>query len=730
MTFISPMRFLLNFFGVFYGLALFAQAIPATPTQCKAAGVGNSAGSGPASVAIQWKDNSTGETQWIIRYSSDNGANYTILPAIASTTKTSTPTVTYVWTGALTNRTYLFKIQAYDGTYGNMSIPSAAITTSPMSLVATPNPCEAVNLNWQPVDNATTYKIYYRVGGTTTDLLLSTEDFFVTSYQVPSELTKSGITYQFVIEPFIGNIKIGTSNRLIYSVDGMTSKRGISGAPGAAFVHSFTHVTSSTVQTRLLTGVPAGLSFNSSTGNLTGNFPALGIYTLNYTIIFTSGCNLTQVFTIRVRPAGGAPVVTNSIPNWVATVGSTRNTPLDGVFRDPDADSAVRMTTTAGVMNVLLYDNSTPATVTNFMNYANAGLYNDVAFHRSVTTPVSLLETGGYRGVGTSTATATQFNRVVADSPVANEYGISNIKGTLAMVTTGEDPNSATSAFAINMGDNRATLDYANGGSTVFGRLTTPTLAVATTIQTYKKNTYNLLLDGSTTTTQFLNFPLASSTVLKTMDQSKLIKITAIAPIPTLSYAVTGNTNPAVASASIVAGELRLVSLTRGTTTITVTATDLDNVTKTHAFMVLPADTYDSWAATQTFPGGQNGTNQDPDADGWVNLQEFGFLGNPGLNNSTSQVVFSGSTGTTPSTRFLTVTFPVRKQTQGLSYSVEASMGLVGTWTELWKSSDGFTGQLVVNAVDQSDRTVVTIKDSLAFSAQQNRFLRVTVKAD
>lgn len=724
MTFISPMRFLLNFFGAFYGLALFAQAIPATPTQCKAAGVGNSAGSGPASIAIQWKDNSTGETQWIIRYSTDNGASYTALtPPIASTTKTSTPTVTYVWTGALTNRTYLFKIQAYDGTYGNMSTPSPAITTSPMSLVATPNPCESVNLNWQPVENATSYKLYYRVGGTTTDLLLSTEDFFVTSYQVPSELTKPGLTYQFVIEPFIGTIKIGTSNRLIHSVDGMTSKRGISGAPGAAFVHSFTHVTSSTVQTRLLTGIPAGLNFNSSTGNLTGNFPALGVYTLNYTLIFTSGCNLTQVFTIRVRPATGVPVVLAAIPNWTAVPGATRNTDLTNLFADPDADSAMRLTTTAGAIDLLLYDGAVPATVTNFKNYASLGRYNGVCFHRSVSNDI--LETGGFIGTGT----ANRFNRVVAEAPIANEFGFENIRGTVAMVTVPGDPNSATSQFAINLKDNRATLDYADGGRSVFGRITSTTLAVATTtINGYRKTTQNLLLDGSTTTTPFVNFPLNSTS--NTMDQTKLVKINSLASIPTLTYAVTGNTVPAVASASIVAGELRLVSLTRGTTTITVTATDLENQTRSQSFTVLPADTYDSWAATQTFPGGQNGANQDPDADGWVNLQEFAFLGYPGVGNPTSQVVTHGSVGTTPSTRYLTVTFPVRKQTQGISYSVEASVGMVGAWTELWKSSDGFSGPRVVNAVDQTERTILTIKDSLAFSAQSKRFLRVTVKSE
>lgn len=285
----SILRFWLRTAFVFYGLMLSAQALPGTPTHCIASGLGNSSGSGPATVVIQWKDNSTTETQWIIRYSTDNGTTFISPPVLASITKTTTPTLNYPWTGAITGLTYTFKIQAYDGLYGNMSAPSTPITPRPMSLATSTPPCDSVNLVWQPVTNATSYKLYYREGGSPTDLLLATEVSGSTIYQVPDALAKPGLSYQFVIKPYLGSMEIGSSNRLVHIVISMSSKSGISGAPGDVFAHTFTEVSSSTVQSRSLAGVPAGLSFNASTGSLTGTFPALGNYTLHYTVTFATG---------------------------------------------------------------------------------------------------------------------------------------------------------------------------------------------------------------------------------------------------------------------------------------------------------------------------------------------------------------------------------------------------------------------------------------------------------
>jgi hypothetical protein len=69
----------------------------------------------------------------------------------------------------------------------------------------------------------------------------------------------------------------------------------------------------------------------------------------------------------------------------------------------------------------------------------------------------------------------------------------------------------------------------------------------------------------------------------------------------------------------------------------------------------------------------------------------------------------------------------VRKFAQDLTYTVEANDNLSGTWTEIWKSSDGFAHARVVSTVDQADRTVLTIQDSLPIENRSKRFIRIRV---
>jgi hypothetical protein len=82
---------------------------------------------------------------------------------------------------------------------------------------------------------------------------------------------------------------------------------------------------------------------------------------------------------------------------------------------------------------------------------------------------------------------------------------------------------------------------------------------------------------------------------------------------------------------------------------------------------------------------------------------------------------------TTGAPQYMTLTFPVRKFTTGLRYVVEANTSLAGPWTPIWSSSDGFGHAQVVSAVDQADRTVVTIRDSVALGTGNGRFLRTRV---
>jgi cyclophilin family peptidyl-prolyl cis-trans isomerase len=597
-------------------------------------------------------------------------------------------------------------------------LPLLTLTSAAYTLTASAVPGQTrINLAWPDITNETGYRILILLPGEFFYQQLTLVPADTTTLQVTNPIIEAGQTYHFIVQPYIGITIIGESNVASATVDGITSIAGASGLPGAAFSHIFTHASSAAVTSRTLAGVPGGLAFNDGTGELDGVCPAPGVYPMNYTLNLSNGGVLTQQFSLRVRPAAGPPVAGTPIPVWNGSADGQRNTALAGTFTDNEAESAVRVSTSLGDMDFILFNNATPATVANFMSYMNAGKYGDVAFHRSI--PGFVVQTGGFSGTGVG----SNFTSVVTSPPVVNEPGISNLRGTIAMAKLGGNPNSATSQFFVNVNDNAANLDYQNGGFTVFGRVAGNGMTVADAINALPRATYNLFLNGSATPTSFADFPMNAPVAPVSMNQANVVKILSVAAIPTLTYDITGNTQPDVATAAIVGGELRISGLRGGQTTITVTATDLDHLTASQDVAVNLTDTFSTWAARTVFPNGLSGPLQNPDGDGLINLLEYAFFGDPALSSEAQQPVM----GSTAAPRTATIQFPVRKFTSGLAYVVEANHQLTGTWTEIWHSSQGFTHAQVVSADDQADRTLVTIKDLAAMAGQPARFLRVKV---
>ena len=125
----------------------------------------------------------------------------------------------------------------------------------------------------------------------------------------------------------------------------------------------------------------------------------------------------------------------------------------------------VRMTTSLGVIELELDAVKAPKTVTNFVEYANNGHYDNTIFHRVI--PGFMIQGGGM-GPG--------MKEKATGRPVENEAdnGLKNVIGTIAMART-NDPHSATAQVFINVADN-GFLDHtaksaAGWGYAVFGRV-------------------------------------------------------------------------------------------------------------------------------------------------------------------------------------------------------------------------------------------------------------------
>ncbi len=122
-----------------------------------------------------------------------------------------------------------------------------------------------------------------------------------------------------------------------------------------------------------------------------------------------------------------------------------------------------RLVTDFGNIDIELFEDETPLTVANFLRYSNDGLYDQSFFHRLVEDFV--IQGGGFFA-------NEELEEIPKFGTVQNEPGISNLRGTIAMAKMAGNPDSATSEWFFNFGNNSANLDNQNGGFTVFGQIT------------------------------------------------------------------------------------------------------------------------------------------------------------------------------------------------------------------------------------------------------------------
>jgi peptidyl-prolyl cis-trans isomerase A (cyclophilin A) len=196
---------------------------------------------------------------------------------------------------------------------------------------------------------------------------------------------------------------------------------------------------------------------------------------------------------------------------------------ISGMSALPQTASAtiVEFQTVMGNFEVNLYDNATPATVANFMNYVNNGAYTNTVIHRSI--PGFVVQGGGltFNAITTVSAATLVNNRIPTDPPVINEPEFSNVAGTIAMARS-NNINSATSQWFFNLVDNsagNAQLDSQNEGFTVFGEVIGNGMDVVNLIEA--EQTFNF---GG----ELSNLPLQDYTPPDPFDGTHLIIISAI----------------------------------------------------------------------------------------------------------------------------------------------------------------------------------------------------------
>jgi cyclophilin family peptidyl-prolyl cis-trans isomerase len=287
-----------------------------------------------------------------------------------------------------------------------------------------------------------------------------------------------------------------------------------------------------------------------------------------------------------------APTVTSTIANQSLTVGTSQLIDLAAHFGSADiTTSQVTMNITSGgvatPLNVTLLDAQTPQTVANFYDYVNAGDYNSNIFSRLVTGFV--LQGGGANFSGTNpNGKLTQTPTFPA---VANEFGVSNTTGTIALAQSGGNINSGTDQFFFNLVNNTA--NHPSTGNnldaqkfTVFGALTgqSDQTALANIASTQTPNVQNMSSSPAASTlptVDLANIPLPGYTggtsnfpKQTTTANYVLLNNLSVNRPDFLTYSVVSNNNPGVVSAMITNERLTLTGVGVGSATVTVQATD------------------------------------------------------------------------------------------------------------------------------------------------------------
>ena len=264
------------------------------------------------------------------------------------------------------------------------------------------------------------------------------------------------------------------------------------------------------------------------------------------------------------------PTLSSPLPAVaLAANGGTGTVDLGAHFTLPGVSGqVVQFETPLGSYNAELLAADAPLTVANFLRYVNRGAYNGTLFHRLV--PRFIIQGGGF-------TLSLPINAITADAPVANEFRRANLRGTIAMAKLGNDPNSATNQWFVNLADNRANLDNQNGGFTVFARVLGTGMTVVDALSTLQVvNLDNGVLASIPLRDFSLNQPALELRNLVGVTRTRVIPIHPTASqAGVFAYSATSSA-PGVATASVAGATLTVTPVAAGNAVVTVTARDVN----------------------------------------------------------------------------------------------------------------------------------------------------------
>src|SRR5690625_1071354 len=259
----------------------------------------------------------------------------------------------------------------------------------------------------------------------------------------------------------------------------------------------------------------------------------------------------------------------------------------ESIFDPNISGSTVRVSVRMGEneknFDLLLFDDEAPKTVANFLRHIETDAFLNNIVHRSV--PGFIVQTGGFRLIDETT-----FGAVPTFDPVENEPGISNTRGTIAMAKIGGDPNSATSQWFVNLGDNSANLDAQNGGFTVFGKVLGDGMEVVDEIEALQ------VWDASPFHGAWTDLPLYGFEAGDGLQRSHLIEVN-LAEIDPISFSATSE-NPDLLSVELEGSDLILRPFEGegGEAEVRITATALDGSSSQFSISIWIGETFESWA--------------------------------------------------------------------------------------------------------------------------------------